>query len=254
MVDLSYIGEIRKNTNGTKMQIIAARKKSDIDIQFLDEYGYIAEHQVYQNFKTGQLKNPYDRTVFGVGYIGVGNYRTGTKHRTPIQYVWHGMIERCYSEKLSYMHPAYYGKVTVCEEWHNFQTFGKWYDNNFYDIGEGRMHMDKDILEPGNTIYSPDTCIFVPQRINELFTIRNRKVDGLPQGITITNAGKYHALYGGLNLGTYNTLEEAFVKYAEEKENTIKEVAEEYKSRIPLKLYDAMMKYKVTYEIHNKAA
>ena len=61
-------------------------------------------------------------------------------------------------------------------------------------------------------------------------------------------------LYGGLNLGTYNTLEEAFAKYAEEKENTIKEVAEEYKSRIPLKLYDAMMKYKVTYEIHNKVA
>ena len=71
------LGEIRKNTFGTEMKIIAYRKNDDIDIQFLDDNGYVYEHQTYSNFKTGQIKNPYDRTIFGVGYIGVGKYKTG---------------------------------------------------------------------------------------------------------------------------------------------------------------------------------
>lgn len=33
------------------MKIIDARKKSDIDVQFLDDHGYIWEHNMYRNFK-----------------------------------------------------------------------------------------------------------------------------------------------------------------------------------------------------------
>ena len=35
------LGEVRENKYGTKMKIIAYRKSDDIDIQFLDEHGYI---------------------------------------------------------------------------------------------------------------------------------------------------------------------------------------------------------------------
>ena len=45
------LGEINKNKFGTEMKIIAYRKSDDIDIQFLDEYGYVFEHQIYSNFK-----------------------------------------------------------------------------------------------------------------------------------------------------------------------------------------------------------
>jgi len=43
--------------------------------------------------------------------------------------------------------------------------------------------------------------------------------------------------------GYYNTPEEAFNAYKIIKEKYIKEVADEYKDKIPQKLYDAMYKY-----------
>ena len=62
------LGEINKNKFGTEMKIIAYRKSDDIDIQFLDEHGYIFEHQTYSNFKSGGIKNPYDRNICGMEY------------------------------------------------------------------------------------------------------------------------------------------------------------------------------------------
>ena len=45
------------------MKIIAYRSNMDIDIEFLDGFHYIKQHQTYSNFKTGSVKNPYDATV-----------------------------------------------------------------------------------------------------------------------------------------------------------------------------------------------
>ena len=71
--------------------------------------------------------------------------------------VWLGMINRCYSGK-----NKAYENVTVCEEWHNFITFVKWYNQNNV---EG-WHLDKDLFSPKNKIYSPETCCFIPLVIN----------------------------------------------------------------------------------------
>lgn len=93
-------------------------------------------------------------------------------------------------------------------------------------------------------MYSPETCILVPQRINEIFHYRP-KDNGLPSGIRQTKTNKYSANYRGNSLGTYKTLEEAYRVYSNEKEKHIKEVAEEYKKVIPVKLYNALYDYKV---------
>lgn len=106
------------------------------------------------------------------------------------------------------------------------------------------MHLDKDILYPGNKIYAPDKCILTPQRINELFAYKP-KDNGLPVGISKTKSGKYVASYNSEHLGTYYTLKEAYEKYAMKKEEVIKQIAEEYKNKIPKDLYDALLRYKV---------
>lgn len=49
----------------------------------------------------------------------------------------------------------------------------------------------------------------------------------------------------GCNLGTYNTLEQAYKKYAEKKEEAIKQIAGQYKNIIPQELYAALLRYKV---------
>ena len=69
MVD-SKIGEVRKNNKGTDMKIIAYRKHSDIDVEFLDEHHYVKRHSTYTNFVKGEIKNPFDKITFGVGYLG----------------------------------------------------------------------------------------------------------------------------------------------------------------------------------------
>lgn len=61
--DLSKLGEIRNNNKGTRMKIIAYRNSDDIDVQFLDDFYYIKEHQAYVNFKNGNIKNPFHSVI-----------------------------------------------------------------------------------------------------------------------------------------------------------------------------------------------
>lgn len=247
-MDNKRLGEIRNNTFGTPMKIIGYRSNNDIDVEFLDDNHFIKEHCTYSNYKTGGIKNPYDKTLFGVGYVGVGDNITGRPKlgMTDEYHCWQNMLERCYCEKLKKLHPAYYGKCEVCKEWHNFQIFADWYKVHKYNVDE-RLHLDKDILYPGNTIYSPNTCLLVPQRINMLFMNKLNK-RGLPNGIFITNLGEYIAKYNHEVLGTYKTVEEAYSVYGSKKKEEVIRIANEYKNIIPKDVYDALLLYEFKIE------
>lgn len=237
--------EIGQNAKGTPMKIIQYRRSSDIDIEFLDDFHYIKKHQTYSNFIRGQIKNPFDKNICGVGFMGVGKYHSKYPNgvHTMEYQNWIAMIRRCYDTNRKTTYPAYYGNCEVCEEWHNFQVFGEWYENNFYQVGSERMHIDKDILIQGNKIYAPHTCLIVPQRINMLFSNKPNK-RSLPDGITKYAHG-YLTKYCGEELGVYETLEMAYSVYANAKEKAIKKIADEYKDSIPEKVYNALYKYKV---------
>ena len=131
------------------------------------------------------------------------------------------------------------------EEWMNFQNFAEWYYANQYEV-KGRLHIDKDILYPGNKFYSPYHCLLVPQRINMLFTNKSNK-RGLPNGIK-RNGNKYQVQYNTQCLGSSDTLEEAYELYAKRKKEVIVEVANEYRNIIPDKVYQALLNYEVRIE------
>ncbi|RFZ78264.1 hypothetical protein DS742_14215 [Lacrimispora amygdalina] len=233
------VGEEKLNHKGDLMKIVQDNK-STIVVEFQDWFKYKKE-TVYTNFKTGSIQNPYHKSIYGVGYIGEGSY-TASRLTNPEYDTWRTMIMRCYDTGAKKRYPAYYMNCTVCREWHNYQSFAKWYSKNYYTLNDGkRMHLDKDILVPGNKIYSPERCIFVPQRINMLLLNKPNK-RGLPNGITRTKYG-YSAKYDHVELGIFSTIEEAFSHYATEKEGDIKRVANEYKDRIPMKLYEALVNY-----------
>lgn len=237
------LGEIKMNNSGTPMQIIRYNTSEDIDVMFLDEHKYVRTHSTYNNFNTGGIKNPFDKNVYGIGYIGLGNHAIKIgKEKTQPYRVWHELIARCYAEKKKDKYPSYYDISTICEEWKCYQRFADWYEQEKYEC-EGRLHLDKDILYAGNKVYSPYTCLLVLQRINMLFSNKpnNR---GLPNGIVQYSKG-YIAKYCGEEIGRYPTLEEAYSAYAKEKEIAIKRVADEYKEVIPEKVYKALYDYKV---------
>lgn len=243
---MNHLGEVNNNTFGTPMKIVRYGGCSDIDVEFLDEHHYIKKHQAYVNFKSGSIKNPYDRTLFGVGYIGVGKYKAKINGKMTDAYEkWTGIMERCYLNPDKY--PAYYGKCIVCDEWHNFQNFAKWFEENRYYVEDSRLNIDKDILFPKCNIYSPKTCLLVPQRINMLFMNKpnNRK---LPNGIKKYKSG-YLAKCNGEELGIYETVEKAYKVYANKKEEAIREVLNGYEDVLPKEIYDAIYKYR--FDIRN---
>lgn len=162
----------------------------------------------------------------------------------------YGMIRRCYDNKYKLKHPTY-KDCTVCDEWYNYQNFAKWYDENYYLIDNEEMNLDKDILYKGNKIYSPRTCVFVPQNINKLFTKTDKLRGEYPIGISYNKKDSIYVVHcndGNGNLiylGCSPNNNKLFKIYKEFKEKIIKQVADKYKNKIPQKLYDAMYKYKV---------
>ena len=248
-------GEENYNNFGSKMIIIKYRNNKDIDVYF-PEYDWTFKHTSYKEFKNGEIKCPYERRYYGIGYLGEGKYKVRENGKTTKCYdAWHSMLQRCYDEKFHKKRPTYKG-CKMRDNWHNFQNFGKWYYDNYYEIEGQKMCLDKDILLKGNKIYSPETCIFVPNNINTLF-IKNDKCRGVYMiGVSYhKQTGKFKArcnIYDLkerkrkiTHLGYYNTPEEAFNVYKEFKENYIKQVADYYKDKIPSELYDAMHNYKV---------
>lgn len=187
-----------------------------------------------------------ESTVYGVGYWGMPN--VDVHDNTYIR--WYNMLGRCYSEKYQKRQPSYID-CSVCDEWHNFSNYKKWIEENYYTVDDEAMEVDKDILHKGNTVYSPDNCIFVPKSINGLFVNAKASRGDCPIGIDRIKAGfRVRLNHGGKQtiFGCYDNIVDAFEKYKEEKEKLIQEVAEKYRGKIPQKLYDAMMNWVVEYD------
>lgn len=184
-------------------------------------------------------------SVLGVAYTGNGKY-TPSKYKY-VYGVWYNMIFRCYDPSFHKREPSYIG-CEVCKQWLNFQNFANFYtQEKHYKHG---WHLEKDILQKNNKIYSPETCVFVPPDINKLFVRRKLQRGDLPIGVFYeADRNKYKASMHKNNkskfLGRYSTKEEAFYVYKNYKEKHIKTTADKYKSQISPKLYDAMMNYKV---------
>lgn len=158
---------------------------------------------------------------------------------------WRLILLRCYSEKEQIKCPTY-RDCSVCDEWKYFSNFKRWFDENYI---EGYA-IDKDILIKGNKVYSPETCCFVPARINSLFIKMKNNRGGLPIGVIYSkNKIRYRCCftYKGKStcFGYFDTPESAFYTYKQTKELYIKEIANEWKDKIAPKVYEALMKYEV---------
>lgn len=244
-------GMIFTNNEGCQFKVIEYAGATSVKIQFLDKNGYCMI-TAWSSIISGQIKNPYYPSICEIGYMGKGRYKTRDNQKDTLAFLtWKNMISRCYSTTHQY---HTYKDCIVCEEWHNFQTFAQWFNDNYYSCSEERMNLDKDILIKGNKTYSPETCVFVPQHINALFIKSNASRGDYPIGIALCpvrgkiKVGCMNKILGrDVHLGYFpvSQVDDAFHVYKTYKENHIKEVAELYKDKIPAKLYQAMLNYKV---------
>jgi hypothetical protein len=97
---------------------------------------------------------------------------------------------------------------------------------------EGK-ELDKDILVPNNKVYSPDTCVFIDKKVNQLFSKKNKHgVFGVSYDkkkniyiLTSSTVNQQKAKYSG----SYRTLEDAKKASHQMREEYILQVASEQK-------------------------
>jgi len=168
--------------------------------------------------------------LFGVG-INDATYATqpsirGKPHTCPFYRAWANMICRCYNPKYYSSHT--YDKCEVVEEWHRFSVFSTWMATQDW-FGK---QLDKDLMDPLNTVYGPDSCIFIPRQINTLILTCKGSRGEYPLGVSFHKAsGKFSAalsIEGARNnLGTFDTPEEAAQAYRQAKHNHIAIIAQQ---------------------------
>ena len=161
--------------------------------------------------------------------------------------MWHNMYNRCYRRDL---YPEYEG-CTMCPEWlDDYNNFYDWVRENYYTVDNEKVDNDKDILVKGNKLYGDNTCIFAPHSINVMFENLTR------EPIYLSSMDKYRMdIYidgRSVNIGYYDSEIEAKKAYIRHKEAAILAKADLYKDKIPKKLYDAMVNYKIELSDWNK--
>lgn len=179
--------------------------------------------------------------VFGVGVKGDGITKINGKH-TKAYTLWKNMLERCYNPKTLSKHPTYTG-CSVCDAWLFFPTFNAWCDIHYVEDWE----LDKDLLTVGNKVYGPDTCVFAHKSINSLFTDHRSARGEYPIGVSLhKRSGKFRAnlsIDGTLKyLGLFDTVEDASKAYLIAKKANVIRIADEWKEKIPVRLYEALIR------------
>lgn len=138
-----------------ELEVVEYLDAYNVRVRFIDTGFEIATQA--SSIRSGEVKDKLRPSVFGIGYLGDGEFKTWANYGRTKEYVaWQNMLQRCYDPKCHVKRPTYIG-CSVCAEWHNFQNFAKWMSKQNC---EGKQ-LDKDIKVEGNKVYSPETCMFV---------------------------------------------------------------------------------------------
>lgn len=188
------------------------------------------------------------KLIYGVG---VNDRRYPAKVNGKILKVynlWQNLLARCYCPKYQKQKPTYLG-CSVSENFKNYSYFYEWAQKQI-GFGQEDYHLDKDVLVKGNRLYSEDTCIFLPSKLNAMFTNCKSARGSLPVGVSLHGNGFQAECCldkGKLSryIGRFKTPDLAFQAYKQAKETHIKLQAEKWKDQIDVRAYEALMRYEV---------
>lgn len=229
--------------------ILSSRRYGDFEIIELNgsrfnKIRFVATGRVYTKQRrailTGEVADPYYPRVCGVGWLGIGKWKSRVNGISTVHYkAWRAMLNRCYSK--NYHARDRYDKTvnSVCSEWLDYQNFAEWYDKEMNKLPEGVYELDKDLK--GGKVYSPKNCILLPHRLNTAMIFSSNKREGgmrYPAGVRkAKDSSKYSAAVSisGLKNNTsgnknhrivcgHDTPEEAHKTYLKLKSDYIKDI------------------------------
>jgi hypothetical protein len=189
-IEFMNVGDVFRQNDGD-IVILEINGWKNVLVRFI-ESGYERICST-THIRNGNVRDRFKKVKFGVGFIGGDEHKSSVKGKTTKEYgIWVNMLRRCYSESSASRYPTYFGKVKVCDDWHNFQLFAEWYKENLPKDGKN-YDLDKDVINRSAKIYSPDTCSFVSHKENvRESSCKTYKIKS-PEGnvITIHNMRKF---------------------------------------------------------------
>lgn len=208
------------------------------------------EFEVHQSqLLKGEFKTPECKSVYDIGYVGVGNYTCrNNSGKVTIEYsTWANMIRRCYTNYAGNKSANSYTSCTVDESWHNFQTFAEWFTSKSKAYLQRGLvpKLDKDLLS-NSKVYSENNCVLLPNIINCSLS-SSRMTSKFQHGITLQR-GIFYAtiMYKGrnLHLGTFLTEQEAIHTYNRKKAELLKELSEDFKDVLDPRAYSILQNWR----------
>lgn len=155
------------SSNGSGDFILLEKQGKKCVIKFVTT-GFVTS-ALWDNLKVGKVKDPYFKSCYGVGHLGEFKKVAYWKQAKQL---WRNMLRRCYNEKgvSSYTKKG----VTVDDRWLCFADFledlPKLDNFEFWLSAHNgkteKYDLDKDYRIKGNTVYSRDACMFLPQSVN----------------------------------------------------------------------------------------
>lgn len=193
-------------------------------------------------------------------YNSGGVYKTrespGNKKTKACQ-LWENIRNRC--EYLPVKDEIRFGKysdVDSCSEWKDFQNFAEWFNQvNLSGYFHEGWQLDKDLLIKGNKIYSPESCVFLPEGINKALQTKSRVRGELPIGLSYAKKKKQNIVVAFVckepeyTVRAYlpsSMIEEGFYIYKKAREKYIKHLADIYRDMLDPRAYEALMGYEVS--------
>lgn len=226
-------GQVYTSNNYGDYRILKFINSREVEIEFI-ETGFKTSVST-GSIRNGAVMDYLLPRKFG-HFIGIGPYN---EWNSPIVCTrWKGVNQRVYDSG---------GVLTMSDDWKNFQLFYSWSKDRI-GHNNGDYELDKDLLVPGNTHYSPETSCYLPCKINSLKFNRYIKEDGLPMGVSVCKlTGKYRVRWrdqqGVANEIRVQILSEAVQLVADIKKKTINAVAEEYRGVIDERAYQALINW-----------
>lgn len=241
------VGEMYTNLLGNTATVIEYINCSKVKVRFDDS----KNTEVWFPFgvlSSGKFKNPNNPCVYGIGYLGVGDFKPSLSGRPTEQYVkWSSMLSRCYSAKKQEVQGSYKG-CTVHSDWHNFQNFAKWCSlQRGFGLG---YELDKDLLVEGNRVYSEQGCSLIPKQLNSLLINSKSGMGNGVLGYSYDARRKRYVSHLSVNnkkthLGSFATENEAREAYVKAKQAHLENTLEIFKDTLDVRVYKKLKKTEI---------
>ena len=184
------------------------------------------------------FKNECGKWTYTLNVSGRHTFTVGGKY-------YNNMTNRCkIGGSFQKLNPTYIGCTTTFKSCHDFVEWA------ITQVGYGEGTLDKDILLKGNKVYCPELCVFVSAEVNSTLTKSNAIRGEWPIGVCLDKKRNKFYAYVKVkgkqkHLGSFTSPQAAVAAYKKAKEDECKTLAEEYKSQIDHRVYQALLAYTV---------